>query len=96
MVDKRRHRHRLTNAETDSLVAAQANNDSAWTAPIRVRRGKSVQLRLPGAMAARISFLSRLHHAKNPSDWVENVLRERLDFEESALGELKQALKTSS
>ena len=93
---KKLNARKLTSEEIDVVVEEEANKDSAWTAPISVHRSKAIQLRLPGAMSARINFLAKLHHAKKPADWVEDVLRERLEFEESALGNLKQALQTSS
>ena len=93
---KKNNARKLTDEEIDVLVEEDANKDSAWTAPIDVQRSRTMQLRLPGALSARIIFLARLHHAKNPAEWVEGVLRERLEFEESALGDLKQAIQMTS
>lgn len=88
----KKHTHALTEEEIDVIVEEQAGDDSAWTAPVRVRRTRPLHLSLPGNLAARVSFLAKLHKARNPSQWVQSVVEDRLRFEESALGSLKQAL----
>ena len=86
----------LTEKEIDAIVEAQADDNSAWTVPVKVRRDEPLRLSLPGPLAARVSFLAKLHKARNPSQWVQSIVEDRLRFEESALGNLKQALEASS
>jgi hypothetical protein len=93
---KKRNGCRLTEEEIDRRVEAQADDGSAWTAPVRVRRARTLRVSLSGPLAERIGFLAKLHKAKNPAVWVQSVIEDRLQFEESALGDLKQALKISS
>ncbi len=76
------------------IVQAQADDDSAWTPPVRIHRARPLRVSLSGPLA-RIGFLAKLHKAKNPAEWVQRVIEDRLPFEESALGDLQQALKTS-
>ena len=45
----------------DRLVISQADDDSAWEAPIRVKRSKPASLSIPGELAARVALLARLH-----------------------------------
>lgn len=92
----KKHNRILTEKEIDVIVEDQAGDDSAWTAPARVRRTQPLHLSLPGHLAARVSFLAKLHKARNPSQWVQSVVEDRLKFEESALGNLKQALNVPS
>jgi hypothetical protein len=43
-------------------------------------------------LAARAAFLARLHRATDLESWVERVLRERVELEESAFSEAKKNL----
>ena len=53
----------------DRLVVAQASDESAWEAAVRVRRSKSAALSLPGELAARAAFLARLHREAGIDHW---------------------------
>ena len=73
-------------------VISQAEDDSAWEAPIRVKRAKPASLSISGSLAARAGFLARLHRSTSLESWVEHVLRERVELEESAFSEAKKSL----
>jgi hypothetical protein len=47
----------LSEEEIDRIVVAQADDDSAWGKPIKVRPAKSSTMRLPSELAARAAFL---------------------------------------
>jgi hypothetical protein len=83
---------RLTEAEIDEIVTAQAENRSAWESPVRVRRPKGSSLTIPSDLAARASFLARLHGSSGLDEWVAHILRERVELEESAYGEARRDL----
>ena len=76
----------------DRRVISQSENDSAWEAPVRVKRAKPASLSIPGDLAARAASLARLHRATDLGSWVERVLRERIELEESASSEAKKSL----
>ena len=76
----------------DRLVISQSDDDSAWEAPIRVKRSKPASLSLPGELAARAAFLARLHREAGVEKWVERVVRERVELEELAFTEAKKKL----
>jgi hypothetical protein len=76
----------------DRQVTAQANDDSAWEAPIRVKRSKPASLSIPGELAARASFLAKLHREAGIDKWIERVVRERVELEEFAFTEAKKKL----
>ncbi len=76
----------------DRLVISQSEDDSAWDAPIRVKRSKPASLSLPGELAARAAFLARVHREAGVDKWVERVVRERVELEESAFTEAKKRL----
>ncbi len=73
-------------------MVSQSENDSAWEAPIRVKRSKPASLSIPGELAARAAFLARLHREDGLESWVERVLRERVELEEFAFREAKKNL----
>ena len=76
----------------DRLVIGQSDDNSAWDAPIRVKRSKPASLSLPGELAARAAFLARLHREAGIAKWVERIVRERVELEELAYAEAKKSL----
>ena len=76
----------------DRLVISRAGDDSAWEAPIQVKRSKPASLAIPGELAARVAFLARLHREAGVAKWVERVVRERVELEELAFTEAKKKL----
>ncbi|MBI4963646.1 MAG: hypothetical protein HY913_10250 [Desulfomonile tiedjei] len=79
--------------EIDSMVVAQADNDSAWEEPIQVRRTKAASLSIPAKLAARAAFLAKLHREKSIEEWLTRIIRERIELEEIAFSEVKRELK---
>ena len=51
----------LSEQDIDQIVVAQANDDSAWEEPIRVRGTKLASLSIPADLVARAAFLAQLH-----------------------------------
>jgi hypothetical protein len=82
----------LSQEAIDRLVVSESEDDSAWEAPVRVKRSKPASLSLPGDLAARAAFLARLHRAAGLDKWVERVVRERVELEEFAFSEAKKKL----
>ena len=82
----------LTEKEIDRLVIAQADDDSAWGKPIRVRKAKPASLSIPPELAARAAFLAQLHRTKNTEEWLRRVIEERIELEEAAFVGVKQDL----
>ena len=76
----------------DRLVISQADENSAWEPPIRVKRSKPASLSLPGELAARAAFLARLHREGRVDKWVERVVRDRVELEELAFSAAKKSL----
>lgn len=84
---------KLSEREIDKIVAAQADDDSAWEEPIPIRREKTASLSIPGELIARASFLAKLHRERGAEEWLTRIIRERLELEESAFAEIKRELK---
>jgi hypothetical protein len=85
-----------TEKEIDRLVISQADDDSAWEKPVRVRRTKSASLSIPADLAARAAFLARLHRKNNTAEWLRHIIEERVELEEAAFVGLKHDLTTKS
>jgi len=83
---------RLTEEEIDKRVTAQADQRSAWGKAVRVKRPKRSALTIPSDLAARASFLARLHGSSGLEEWVAHVLRERIELEEGALSKARRDL----
>ena len=89
---KKSTRKRFAEEEIDKVVESQAEEDSAWEKPIKVRRAKSTALSLPAELAARAVFLARLHREKNVGEWLARIIKERVELEEVAFSEAKRAM----
>ena len=83
---------RLSQDQVDDLMVDQANQDSAWEKLISVRRPKSKSFSISADLAARAAFLAKLHREPRVDEWVERVLRERVEIEESAFSAAKKTL----
>jgi len=92
MSTKDKTKKKLSEQEIDQIVTAQANDDSAWEKPIRVRRTKPASLSIPANLAARAAFLAQLHRTKNVDDWLTHIIQERIELEEAAFIGVKQDL----
>jgi hypothetical protein len=81
-----------TQEAIDRLVVSQSDDDSAWEAPVRVKRSEPASLSIPGDLAARAAFLARLHGEVGLDKWVERIVRERVELEELAFSKAKKEL----
>jgi len=82
----------LTEDQIDDAVVAQADQDSAWEKIVSVRRSKSTSVSISTDLAARAAFLAKLHRERRVDAWVERIVRERVEIEESAFTAAKKAV----
>ena len=82
----------MTEAEVDRVVIADADEDAAWQNAMVVRRPKSTSLSIPSELAARAASLAKLHRESRVDKWVERIVRERVEIEESAFTAAKKTL----
>jgi hypothetical protein len=82
----------LSEKEIDQIVAAQADNDSAWEKPVYVHKARPASLSIPAELAARAAFLARLHHKKSVEEWLQLIIQERIELEEAAFVGMKHDL----
>lgn len=85
-------RPNITQDQVDRFVTAQADEDTAWQKAVVVRRPKSTSLSIPAELAARAAFLAQLHRESRVDKWVERIVRERVEIEESAFTTAKKTL----
>ena len=83
---------KLSEQEIDYLVTAQADNESAWGKPVRVRKTKPASVSIPAELAARAAFLAQLHRNKTLEEWITHVIEERIELEEAAFIGVKEDL----
>ena len=86
----------LSEEEIDRNVVAQADDDSAWEKPIRVRKAKPATLSLPSELIAQATFFARLHREGSVEDWLRRVIQDRIDLEEVAFAGLKHDLSVKN
>lgn len=87
-------RENPTEEEIDRIVVANADDDSAWEKPVRVRRTKPTTVTIPAELAARVAFLARLHRKATVEEWVTRVIEDRVELEEGAFAGAKRDLTT--
>jgi uncharacterized protein (DUF2384 family) len=80
----------LSEQAIDRLVIRQADDEVAWSKPIRVRKRKSTTMPLSAALSTRAAFFARLHREKSVDVWLSKIIQERLDLEEAAFVDLKR------
>ena len=87
---------KLTEKEIDQIVMLQADDDSAWEKPTRIRKIKPASVSIPAELAARATFLAQLHRTKNLEEWLTHVIEERIELEEAAFIGVKQDLSNKA
>lgn len=87
----KRGARRPTQDEIDERLIAEATDDSAWEAPVRMSR-RPAAIGLPASLAQRAAFLARLHHERNLETWIERVIRDRVELEERPFTQARREL----
>lgn len=82
----------MTEEEIDTIVTAQAEDETAWEQPVTVKRGRATSVSLPAALAERAAFFARVHREKSLDNWLKRIIQERLDIEEAAFTGFKRDL----
>lgn len=82
--------------EIDQIVVSQADNDDAWDQPVKIKRNKTASLVLPAELAARATFLARLHHSKTVEEWLTHIIQERVELEEAAFSGARQDMASKA
>lgn len=89
---KTRAKAKLSQEAIDKIVVAQANDDVAWTTPVRIRKARAAAVPFSADLVARATFFARLHREANVEAWLKRVVQERIDLEEAAFAGVKREL----
>ncbi|MFZ5912289.1 MAG: hypothetical protein ACOYYU_19975 [Chloroflexota bacterium] len=81
----RKYGRKMTEAEIDELVEKQADDESAWDEPVRVRKTKGASISIPPDLAARAAFLAKLHRKSNMEEWLTRVIQERIELDSNRI-----------
>jgi hypothetical protein len=85
---------KLSEEEIDDLVVGHANDDSAWGKPVHVKRPLTESFSLPTGLATRAAFLAKLHRSQI-DEWLNEIIKERVELEEASFAEVKRLLAQS-
>ena len=85
-------KRKLTEEEIDKLVEEQANDYTKWNKPIKVNKEKNSSINLPNELVQRAKFLANLHKENSVDEWIQKVLKEKIELEEDAYKEAKREL----
>lgn len=83
----------LSDKEIDDIVILQAHDDSAWEEPIFVEVATASTMSLPPELAAKAAFFAQLHNMPTAEAWLQSIIQERIEFEESAFAGIKRVLE---
>jgi hypothetical protein len=93
---KTRTKAKPPQAAIDKIVIAQADDDAAWTTPVRIRKAKAASVPFSADLVARAAFFARLHREASVEAWLKRVIQERIELEEAAFTGLKRELRAKS
>ncbi len=68
--------------QIDDIVAAHADDATAWEDPIHIERMPGT-VALSGELLARVAFFARLHGVADVDEWVAQIIQERLGLEQA-------------
>ena len=86
------NKHKLTQAEIDEIVIAEASDLEQWEEPNFVQPAASTTLTIPVELAVRARFFAKLHKKSSMEEWLQAIVQERITFEETAYATLKQSI----
>ncbi|MDB9528571.1 hypothetical protein PN498_21440 [Oscillatoria sp. CS-180] len=78
----------LSEVEIDDIVEQQADDDTAWEAPIAVNR-QTAFLVLPEEIVEKASFFTNLHNADTIESWLVQVIRLRVALKRTLSARLR-------
>lgn len=88
----KKYTQKLSEEEIDEIVVKEANDLTKWEKPIAVKAPKAISLRLSPELIQKAKFFAETHKIENYREWLENIIRERIELEEDLLEALKSDL----
>ena len=92
LLDGTYEQKKLTEQEIDAIVIADADELDQWESPVFVQPDVPATMSIPFALAVRAQFFAGLHKKHSMEEWLQTIIQERVDFEETAYATLKQTV----
>lgn len=89
MVHMKKNSKKLTNEQIDEIVTKESDDLSKWEEPIEVKAPQAVLLRLSPELIQKIKFLATIHKTDNYQNWLEKIIKERIQLEDELLDSIK-------
>ncbi len=83
---------KLTEQEIDDIVIADADELNQWESPVFMQPDVPTTISIPFSLAVRAQFFAGLHKKHSMEEWLQTIIQERVDFEETAYATLKQTV----
>jgi len=80
---------KLTIEQIDEIVTKESDDLSKWEEPIEVKAPQAVLLRLSPELIQKIKFLATIHKTDNYQNWLEKIIKERIQLEDELLDSIK-------
>ncbi len=90
MVYMKKNSKKLTIEQIDEIVIKESDDLSKWEEPIEVKAPQAILLRLSPELIQKIKFLATIHKTDNYQNWLEKIIKERIQLE----GELLDSIKS--
>jgi len=90
MVHMKKNSKKLTNEQIDEIVTKESDDLSKWEEPIEVKAPQAVLLRLSPELIQKIKFLATIHKTDNYQNWLEKIIKERIQLEDELLDSIKE------
>ena len=90
MVHMKKNSKKLTNEQIDEIVTIESDDLSKWEEPIEVKAPQAVLLRLSPELIQKIKFLATIHKTDNYQNWLEKIIKERIQLEDELLDSIKE------
>lgn len=87
-----KYHSKLSEEAVDEIVVKEANDLTKWGKPITVKAPKAISLQLSPELIQKARFFAETHKIKNYQEWLENIIKERIELEEDLLEAIKSNL----
>ncbi len=76
---------KLTEKEIDEIVIREADDDSAWGKPVKVKAISVVPISLSPELIEKAKVIARRRRMKGYQSWMQRVIRDRIKEESNAV-----------
>lgn len=92
MANMKKKSKKLTDEQIDEMVIKEADDLSKWDEPIKVKAPQAISLRLSAELIQKIKFMATIHKTDTYQNWLEKIIKERIQLEDELLDSIKSNL----